>query len=231
MYYPRILVLVFIAMVLASSCKKDDDGDGPLGTTCTETREFWLDGSVGTQAFVTSEPCGNLRLSEVQVGQVYEPRDFGGKYLFTFTSTQNVADSLGAVQGKFDISVGILVSPAIIDTSINGTDTTLTVSPNNICDVMLLGTHYNYLNQAQTNNSNGFKFEYADIDGKVWKATQLQTDSSFVVTSDDGIVSVNPFSGAFLPYCTVKFSYNTLLTEFQGTDTLRVIGTGRLGFR
>lgn len=231
MYYPRILILAFIAMVFASSCKKDDEGDGTIDTTCTETREFWLDGSIDGQAFVTSEPCGNLRLFEVEVDQVFDPQDFGGKYLFSFYSEQNVIDSLGAAQGKFEITMAVLVSPSIIDTSINGTDTTLTVSPNNICNVMLLGTHYNYLNQAQTNNSNGFKFEYADIDGKVWKATQLQTDSSFVITSNDGIVSVNPFSGAFFPYCTATFSYNTILTESQGSDTLRVIGTGRLGFR
>ena len=207
------------------------DGDGTGDIICTETREFWLDGSIDGQSFVTSEPCGNLRLSQVEVGQFNDPQNFGGRYLFYFESEQNVVDSLSVSKGVIKVTFGILVSPAVIDTAIYGTDTVLTVSPNNICDVMLLGTHYNYLNQAQTNNANGFLFEYTDTNGKNWTATQQQTDISLLVTSIDGIVSLSPSSGAFFPYCTSKFSYNTLLTEQQGTDTLRIEGTGRLGFR
>jgi hypothetical protein len=73
---------------------------------------------------------------------------------------------------------------------------------------------------------------YIDSTGASWTPIlNAVNDSSFVVTSIDGIVSQSPFSGAYLPYCTIKFSYDLLLQQQPPADTLRLKGTGRLGFR
>ncbi len=230
MYYPRILVLAFMVMVFASSCKKDDDGDTTTDNTCTETREFWLDGSIDGQAFVTSEPCGNLRLNEVQVDQNGQP----GPNVFTFSSTQVIKDSVGNSIDTFSLSIASWVDTDLVDTIVTAEGTTYSMSANNICKTMKLGKHYLYLHEARQNNTNAMLINYTDSNGQAWSPIgALVTDSSFVVTSIDGIVSQNPFSGAYFPYCTISFSYDLLMRQVQSTntDTLHLKGTGRLGFR
>lgn len=229
MYYQGILVLAVFTMVFASSCKKDDDGDGPIDTSCTETREFWLDGSVNEEPFITSEPCGNLRLSEVEVGQYWQVGD-----IFTFYSQQVINDSIGNAKDSFRLSIATFVDPALVDTVIYNGDTTFSLSATNICNVMKMGKHYLYLHEASQNNANAFLVNYIDENGTAWRPIPAPvTDSTFVITSIDGIVSQNPFSGAYFPYCTISFSYDLLMQQVQSTntDTLHLKGTGRLGFR
>ncbi len=212
-------------MLFASSCKKDDEGDKTQDTTCTETREFWLDGTINDQAFETSLPCGNLRLIQVAVTQ-------SSPLGFVFTSQQVIKDSLGASKGEFQVSINADVPNEMIDTTISNGDTTYTVSASNICNVMKLGRHYQYYSEAQQNNANAFLVKYIDSTGASWTPIiNAVNDSSFVVTSIDGIVSQSPFSGAYLPYCTIQFSYDLLLQQQPPADTLRLKGTGRLGFR
>lgn len=229
MYFLRILSLALFALLFASSCKKDDDGDGQVDTLCTETREFWLDGSIDGQPYVTSEPCGNLRLSEVEVGQFWQVGD-----VFTFYSQQVIKDSLGNTKDSFMISIATFVDPALVDTVVYAGDTTFKMSATNICNVMKPGKQYLYLHEASQNNTNAFLVNYTDENGTKWRPiTTSVTDSSFVITSIDGIVSQNPFSGAYFPYCTIRFSYDLLMQQVQSTntDTLHLKGTGRIGFR
>jgi hypothetical protein len=220
------LTIVMLSVLLSSSCKKDDNGDTIIDTTCTETREFWMDGTLNDQAFETSAPCGNLRLTEVVVIQ-------SSPLGFVFTSQQVVKDSLGANKGEFLVSINADVPAQMVDTAINNGDTTYTVSANNICNVMKLGRHYLYYSEAQQNNANAFFVNYIDPTGASWTPIlNAVNDSSFVVTSIDGIVSQNPFSGAYFPYCTIRFSYDMLFLQQPATaDTLHLKGTGRLGFR
>ncbi len=219
------LALITLFVLFASSCKKDDNGDAVIDTTCSETREFWLDGTINDQAFETSVPCGNLRLIQVAVTQ-------SSPLGFVFTSQQVIKDSLRASKGEFQVSINADVPNQMIDTTISNGDTTFSVSANNICNVMKLGRHYLYYSEAQQNNSNAFLVRYIDSTGASWTPIiNAVNDSSFVITSNDGIVSQSPFSGAYLPYCTIQFSYDLLLQQQPPADTLRLKGTGRLGFR
>lgn len=230
MRYQPILLLTIIAILLATSCKKDETAEDE-DTTCTETREFWLNGTAGTWDFTTSQPCENLRLQQINVGQVFNEIPLGGEYLVILESEQQIVDSSDINYGTITVSFGILVPPSLIDTSITATDTVYSVSANNICASMKLGPHYQFLNQAQQNNTNMYELEYTDASSKYWKVNQVETDSSFVITSIDGIVSQSPLPGGYLPYCTVKFDYDVLLREHSSGDTIHVNGTGRLGFR
>jgi hypothetical protein len=222
------LALFILSVLFASSCKKDDEGDKTQDTTCTETREFWMDGTLNGEAFETSVPCGNLRLSEDAVSQQSQ----GGTDIFTFTSNQTMKDSLNYGLGAFAVTVSTIVPSQLIDTTVNSGDTSYAVSANNVCNIMKLGKHYLFLSEAQQNNANAFFVNYIDSNGASWTPiVNAVNDSSFVVTSIDGIVSQSPFSGAYLPYCAIQFSYDLLLQQQPPADTLRLKGTGRLGFR
>jgi len=222
------LALVMLSVLFSSSCKKDDEEEGNNDNTCTETRAFWMDGTIDGEEFETSVPCGNLRLSEDAVSQQSQ----GGTDIFTFTSNQTMKDSLNYGLGAFAVTVSTVVPSQLIDTTVNSGDTSYAVSANNICSIMQLGRHYLFLSEAQQNNANVFFVRYIDSTGASWTPIiNAVTDSSFVVTSIDGIVSQSPFSGAYLPYCTIQFSYDLLLQQQPPADTLRLKGTGRLGFR
>jgi hypothetical protein len=226
MRYQFLFTISLLLALSVSSCKKDDDDD-MVAATCTETRPLWLDGSAGDFSFVTSEPCGALKLSEVDVSQTQQ----GMLNIFVFSNEQNIVDSNGTSRGKLYFSINIQVPGEKIDSFITPTDTTLTVSPNNICSEMKLGEHYLYLHEAISNNANGFWAVYVDSIGKEWRIALGGVNDSLAITSIDGIISQSPFPGAFFPYCTCTFSYNLLMQEHQGADTLRLQGTGRLGFR
>lgn len=226
----KFLLALLIGLFWASSCKKDDNGDKPLDTTCTETREFWMDGTIDGEAFETSTPCGNLRLTQVEVGQYWQL----GPEIFTSYSEQTIKDSLGNSIDTFSLSITSWVDTDLVDTIITAGDTTYSLSANNICNAMKMGKHYLYASEARQNSANAFSINYTDSNGQSWRPLLAPvTDSTFVVTSIDGIVSQNPFSGAYFPYCTIKFSYDLLMQQVQSTstDTLHLKGDGRLGFR
>ncbi len=226
---PLLLGALLIAIAFVS-CKKDEEVR-QQDDTCTETREFWMNGTAGEWAFATDTPCSNLRLQPTGISQQMHDIPINGGYVFLLKNEQQVVDSNVTNHGKLAVTIAVLAPPSAIDTSITATDTVYTLSPNNICSLMKLGKHYQYMHDANAHNANAYTVEYTDADGRLWRTNQMETDSSFVVTSIDGIVSQNPSPGTHLPYCTVKFNYDVLLRADAGTDTVRVKGTGRLGFR
>ncbi len=228
MRFQPILFLTIVIILLATSCKKDEEAQDE-DNTCTETRPIWLDGIAGDFTFVTSEPCGNLRLNEVDVNQRYQ--SYGG-HLFILQTIHDVVDSLSDVKGTFKISIAAIVANGLVDTVINATDTTYEVTAGSICSSMKLGKHYNYIAAAVNNNANAFIVEYTDTLGGVWQSLSAVTDTTFVVTSIDGTISQSPGGGAYFPYCATSFKYDVqLIKQGAADDTLHVKGTGRIGFR
>lgn len=227
MRYQLLLSITMLLALTVSSCKKDDD-TGEVTAPCTETRPVWLDGNVGNFTFITSEPCGLQRIQALDIGYAFQSQPGFSQHPVVFYSNQEVGDSTSVVQ--IEVRWATIVPDSLVETIITATDTTLQLPVNTICNLMKLGRHYELLSVAQTNNTNAFGMGYTDETGKVWEYV-VDTSNNFTVTSLDGIISQSPFAGAHFPYCVCTFSYDVLLKENLSNDTLRLQGTGRLGFR
>lgn len=209
--------LVLMLLVLASSCSKTE-------TPNCQSDTFWADIRLNGNDYNTLSPCADW---EVVVDSTTQSVDTVATLGFRFSKVstsfhlQNGDTSAGNLQ--FDLF--FFAPESLIETSINGTDTTRTITPANICAI--LDSNFHRL-------GNSLQDTVSVVTNIIFSTNSNYSYESYLLPTNwqIGGYGFQPLQieGVTDRQCFTRFEMNALLTDTLATDTIQLSGRMRVPF-
>ncbi len=218
MMKPTFTFLPMLFLLLAAGCTKTE------APNC-QSDQFWADIRIAATDYNTLAPCADWEVVIDSTVQSVDPEATLG-FHFSKVSTQFHLQNGDTSSGRLKFDLFFFTPESLIVTSINGTDTSRTITPENICAILdsnfhrlgssLQDTVSVVTNIAFSNNANNSYESYLLVSN--WQIGGY----GFQPLEIEGVNSGE---------CFTRFEMNALLTDTLATDTIQLSGRIRVPFK
>lgn len=210
--------LPILLLVFAVSCEKTE------APNC-QSDTFWADIRLDGTDYNTLSPCADW---EVVVDSTTQSVDTDVTLGFRFSrvSTAFHLQNGDTTAGSLRFDLFFFAPESLIETSINGTDTSRTITPANICAI--LDSNYHRL-------GNSLQDTVSVVTNIIFSTNANYSYESYLLVSNwqIGGYGFQPLEieGVTNGQCFTRFEMNALLTDTLATDTIQLSGRIRVPFK
>lgn len=210
--------LPLLFLVLAASCTKTE-------TPNCQSDTFWADIRLNGTDYNTLEPCADWEIVIGTPSQLVENDQTLG-YHFTKLSSGFQLKNNDTTAGSLQFELFFFAPESLVETSINGSDTTRTITPANICAI--LDSNYHRLGSSLQDT-------VSVVTNIIFSSNADYSYESYLLVSNwqIGGYGFQPLQieGVTDGQCYTRFEMNALLTDTLATDTIQLSGRMRLPFK
>lgn len=205
-------------LAAATGCSKTEDPNCQSDT-------YWADLSLNGQEYTTLAPCADWYITVDTVEQRVNPVPVSGFYVTTLSNSFTI-NGPDTTVGRLRFDLFFFAPTALLTAEVNGTDTTRSISPENIC--ALLDSNFHRLgNTLQDTVSVITNILFTDNAGytreSFYPVANWQTSGyGFQPLEIEGVVNGE---------CRTRFEMNALLSDSAATDSVRLFGKIRVPFK
>jgi len=211
------LFLAFAAVV-ATSCNKTEDAN-------CQSAKHWVDITLNGNAYNSLAPCAEWQVSIDSLSQTIDGEVINGFYFMQLSNQLSINRGDSSI-GNLWFDLFFFAPENLLQTTINGTDTSRFMSPENIC--ALLDSNYHRLgNSLEDTNAVVTNITFTNNAGNALESFYQVTNWQ---TSGYGFQPIE-IEGDENGECITRFEMNALLSDSTQTDTIGLFGKVRMPFK
>lgn len=221
-----LLLAAACMVIFIASCNKDEDV--VIADPCQTDPQYWANVAIDNINVDTRGACNTAYIEIDSVYQYFQPVMFGDEYLVVATSNFRLYNDTNYL-GRFDVQLAIMAHDSIVNTTINGTDTTRQVPLQQLCYLLHTGELVFFQSQMNQQDKNGGFLDYTGPDSVNYRLS-LSMNPEMDILGNEGLGQAI-LNGDTTDVCICQAGFSGSVVNGAETDTIEIDGLARLPFK